>query len=105
MNDPGEKMIKKEKLNGGKEIKVTFVQPYQPNQPAVSVRGDFNNWQSDVLKLAKRSNGTASASVTLQAGQKVRFRYYQADGKWFNDEAADAYEVGEHGAEDCIVAL
>ena len=22
---------------------------------------------------------------------------------WFNDEAADAYEVGEHGSENCVV--
>jgi hypothetical protein len=55
--------------------------------------------------LIKRSNGTMSASVTLNAGQKVRFRYYRADGHWFNDEAAESYEVGEHGAENSIINI
>jgi hypothetical protein len=55
--------------------------------------------------LIKRINGTMSTSITLDPGQKVRFRYYSEDGAWFNDEAADRYEVGEHGAENCVVEL
>ena len=51
----------------------------------------------------KRNNGTRSASITVDTGKKYRFRYYCADGTWFNDEAADEYEVGEHGSENCVV--
>ncbi|MBW7883628.1 MAG: isoamylase early set domain-containing protein [Caldilineaceae bacterium] len=86
-------------------IKVTFVLPYNEGQEAVSVVGDFNNWDPAANRLIKRNNGTCSASVVLEPGARYRFRYYSADGTWFNDEAADAYEASEHGPENCILQL
>jgi 1,4-alpha-glucan branching enzyme len=97
-------MIKKEVLAGAKQVKLTFTQPAEA-AAKVSVVGDFNQWDPTALPLRKRSNGTATASVTLAAEQRVRFRYYRADGQWFNDETADGYEVGEAGAENCVVAI
>jgi hypothetical protein len=43
--------------------------------------------------------------VVLEPGNRYRFRYFGADGVWFNDDAADAYEMGEHGSEDCVLVL
>lgn len=94
-------MIKK--ANEKNKVKVTFVLAGEVGQAPVAVVGDFNNWDSAVLKLAKRNNGTYSASTLLEPGQRYRFRYYASDGQWFNDEAADAYELGEHGSENCIL--
>ena len=51
----------------------------------------------------KRTNGTASVSLTVDVGQKLLFRYVSEDGTWFNDEAADAYEPSEHGTVNCVV--
>jgi 1,4-alpha-glucan branching enzyme len=96
------KMIKKSADKNGK-VKVTFVLPYSEGQPQVAVVGDFNEWNQSSNRLARRSNGTCSASVVLDPGQRYRFRYYSEDGSWFNDEAADAYEASEHSSENCIL--
>lgn len=95
-------MIKKTADKNDK-VKVTFSLPYSEGQSPVAVVGDFNQWNETSHRLAKRSNGTCSVSVVLEPNQRYRFRYYSADGRWFNDEAADGYEVGEHASENCIL--
>ncbi len=90
---------------GEDKVKVTFVLPYEEGQPAVSVVGDFNNWDASATRLVKRRNGTCSVSVTLDAGQSYRFRYYGADGVWSNESEADGFEVSEHGSENCLLTL
>lgn len=96
-------MIKREVQKKDAKVKLTFVQPYEASQSTISLVGDFNNWDPKANKLVKRANGTASVSLTVDAGQKLVFRYVREDGTWFNDEAADAYEPSEHGAENCVV--
>jgi 1,4-alpha-glucan branching enzyme len=98
-------MIKRELLKNSNQVKLTFVLPLDRSLPRTSVVGDFNQWDPTATPLLKRSNGTASAAVTVPVGQRVRFRYYTTDGRWFNDETADAYERGDYGAEDCVVLL
>jgi hypothetical protein len=103
-------MIKKEAIKNSSNIKLTFVLaadalPAEISKPRVAVVGDFNNWNPAANPLVKRSNGTLSASVALPAGQRIRFRYYGSDGVWFNDQNADAYEVGEYGAENCVALI
>lgn len=97
-------MIKRANEGEGK-VKVTFSLPYAEGQAAVSVVGDFNNWDPAATKLIKRRNGTCSASVVLDAGQSYRFRYYSADGVWSNESEADGYEASEHGSENCLLTL
>lgn len=96
-------MIKREASKNGKQVKVTFTIPHDPNQAPISVVGDFNNWDPKATKLVKRSNNTRSASVTLEAGQRHAFRYYAENGEWMNEEAADAFEDNEHGSQNCIL--
>lgn len=95
-------MVKREATKDGK-VKLTFVQQYDESKPALFVLGDFNNWDPAATKLVKRTNGTCSASITVAAGEEIRFRYRDADGAWSNDEAADTYATGEAGAENSIV--
>lgn len=98
-------MIKRQSVKSSKQVKLTFVQPYEEGKPRTYVAGDFNNWEPMDIPLVKRSNGTMSASVTVEQGQKVQFRYYAEDGTWFNDEAADTYEPGEFGADNSVVIV
>lgn len=98
-------MIKRSKGKSNDKVKVTFVIEHDPEQPTVSVVGDFNGWDPSKNKLVKRRNNTRSAAVELEKGQSYRFRYYAADGSWFNDDDADAYESGEHGSDNCILKL
>ena len=98
-------MLKKTDVKNSNDVKVTFsVDGDNANLPA-SVVGEFNDWNPEALPLKKRSNGAHTANVTLASGQSYRFRYVSADGVWFNDEAADAYSVGDAGEEDCLVVL
>lgn len=96
-------MLKRENVKGSDQVKVTFSIPNEPDQPKVSVVGDFNNWDPAASPLVKRPNNTRSVSVTVDPGQHYRFRYYDADGNWFNDDSADAYEPNEHGSHNCLL--
>ena len=96
-------MIKRQNLKKADKVKVTFVLPHDPEEPPISVVGDFNDWSPSATKLVKRNNGTRSASIQLEPNHRYAFRYYAADGQWFNDQMADAYEPSGHGTENCIV--
>lgn len=98
-------MIKREIVKKTNQVKLTFTQPYEVAKSRTYVVGDFNRWTPKINPLVKRANGTMSASVTVDPGQCVRFRYFTEDGMWFNDEAPDRYEVGEHGTENCVVEV
>jgi 1,4-alpha-glucan branching enzyme len=98
-------MIKKEAVKKTNQVKLSFVLPADSTRPRISVVGDFNQWDPDAHPMAKRNNGTVSASVLLDPGQRVRFRYYIPPGEWFNDETADAYEPGDFGAANCVVIV
>jgi 1,4-alpha-glucan branching enzyme len=95
-------MVKKTIEKNG-NVKVTFVLPYTEGQSPVAVLGDFNDWNQATHKLAKRNNGTCSVSVVVEPNQRLRFRYYSEDGRWFNDEAADAYEASEHDSQNGVL--
>lgn len=96
-------MLKREPVKGSAQVKITFVIPHNPDQSRVWVVGDFNNWDPKATPLVKRANNTRSASVTVDANKAYAFRYYTAEGDWFNDEDADAYQANEHGTHNCIV--
>jgi 1,4-alpha-glucan branching enzyme len=78
------------------EVRVTFSLPAGQPAGAVSVVGDFNNWDPHAHPLRKRSNGSRSAVVSVPAGSTLRFRYLGDGGVWFDDETAGP--AGEHGA-------
>jgi 1,4-alpha-glucan branching enzyme len=96
-------MLKREAVKGSDQVKITFVIPNDPDQPRISVVGDFNNWDPGGTVFVKRQNNTRSVSTTVDAGQRYRFRYYVGDGTWINDDSADAYEPNEHGSHNCML--
>lgn len=96
-------MIKREIRRNGDQVKVTFVQPNDPNRGRIYVAGDFNDWNPETHLLVKRSNNTRSVSVLLHANERYGFRYCTEDGHWFNDEAADGYESNPYGSENCLL--
>jgi hypothetical protein len=53
--------------------------------------------------MKKLKDGSFSATVSLDAGNKYRFRYLLDGERWENDWEADAYLPNEHGTEDSIV--
>jgi 1,4-alpha-glucan branching enzyme len=72
-------------------VRVTFALPADEPGGAVSVVGNFNDWNPFTHPLRKRANRTRSAAVTVQAGTTLHFRYLAEGGVWFDDESvADA---------------
>ena len=85
-------MIKTTKPGGDGNVRITFALPVDEPRGAVSVVGDFNDWNPFSHPLRRRANGTRSAAVTVPAGTRVRFRYLAEGGMWFNDETAPAVD-------------
>ncbi len=74
-------------------VRVTFALPADEPPGAVSVVGDFNDWNPFAHPLRRRANGTRSATVTVPVGSMLRFRYLAEGGEWFDDETAPARDA------------
>ncbi len=81
-------MIKVSKPVRDGSVRVTFALPADEPPGAVSVVGNFNDWNPFTHPLRKRSNGTRSTVVTARPGTTLQFRYLAEGGHWFDDEAA-----------------
>ncbi len=97
-------MIKSTYKKGTDQVKLTFSVPSHGQDGVVAVVGDFNAWDPYATPLRKKG-AQRTASVTVETGRRYRFRYLRGDGQWFNDEAADNYEIGEMGAENSVIDL
>jgi 1,4-alpha-glucan branching enzyme len=82
-------LIKVAKPTSSGTVRVTFVLPAAEPAGAVSVVGDFNEWNPYAHPLRKRANGVRSAVVILPAGTTLRFRYLAEGGVWFDDDTAE----------------
>ena len=89
-------VLKKSRSAASATCTLTFSLPTTALDGPVSVVGSFNDWTPGLHPLRRRSNGTASASVTVPVGQTVRFRYLGERGRWFDD--ADADEITADGS-------
>jgi len=97
-------MLRRRDKKGANQVVVTFVLPEDHPRLPASVVGDFNAWDPAALPLRRRTNGTWSASATLERGRQFRFRYRGDDGAWFNDDAADGYVANDYQSTDCVLA-
>jgi len=78
-------VIKTTKPGRDGTVRVTFALPIDEPGGAVSVVGNFNDWNPHTHPLRKRANRTRSAAVTVQAGTTLHFRYLAEGGIWFDD--------------------
>ncbi len=83
-------MIKTSRPGRDGTVRVTFALPIDEPGGAVSVVGDFNDWDPLTHPLRRRANRTRSAAVTVQAGTTLHFRYLGEGGVWFDDETVAA---------------
>ncbi len=86
-------MLKRQKTKTG-AVKVTFALPLDQTPEAVSVAGDFNGWDPLATPLKKRSNGTRSASIEIEQGTTVQFKYLADGGHWFTETETDVSDEG-----------
>ncbi len=83
-------MIKTTKPGRDGTVRVTFALPADEPAGAVSVVGNFNDWDPFAHPLRRRANQTRSAAVTVRSGSTLRFRYLAEGGIWFDDESVPA---------------
>ena len=83
-------MIKTTKPGRDGTVRVTFALPIDEPGGAVSVVGNFNDWNPFSHPLRKRANRTRSAAVTVRSGTTLHFRYLAEGGVWFDDETLSA---------------
>ena len=91
-------MIKTSKPGRDGTVRVTFALPIDTPDGAVSVVGDFNDWNPHTHPLRKRANQTRSAAITVRTGSTLHFRYLAEGGVWFDDETV----LVEHGRDAAI---
>jgi 1,4-alpha-glucan branching enzyme len=96
-------MLKKSYSKSGKVCRVTFKLAAEVEADTAVLCGEFNQWRVDADPKKKLKDGSFSATVSLDAGNKYRFRYLLDGERWENDWEADAYLPNEHGTEDSIV--
>jgi 1,4-alpha-glucan branching enzyme len=86
-------LIRTAKPDRNDVVRVTFVLPADEPAGAVSVVGDFNDWNPFAHPLRRRANGTRSVVVSMPSGSKLHFRYLAEGGLWFDDEAAQMLDT------------
>ena len=80
-------MIKTNRPGRDGTVRVTFALPADEPEGAVSVVGNFNDWDPFAHPLRLRANRTRSAAVTVPVGSTLHFRYLAEGGVWFDDES------------------
>ena len=93
-------MIKTSRPGRDGTVRVTFALPIDEPGGAVSVVGDFNDWDPHTHPLRRRANRTRSAAVTVQAGTTLYFRYLGEGGVWFDDET-----VADRNGQDSAITV
>jgi 1,4-alpha-glucan branching enzyme len=93
-------MIRKQQL-GRDEVKVTF--SLADDGRAVSLVGDFNNWNPEIHPLRRRSNGTRSVAIVLENGQRASFRYLAEEACFFDDPEGDVIEPNGIGQTHTVI--
>ena len=94
-------MINRRRLPTG-AIQVTFVLD-EPR--AVSVVGDFNDWDPHRDPLVPRCTGLRSAIVVAAEGDVLHFRYLSETGEYFDDPDASAIvDDGQGGGHGVVLA-
>jgi len=98
-------MLRKNYSKTGVSCRVTFDLPREVNAEAASLCGEFNDWSPTAHPMGHRKDGRFSTTISLQAGETYRFRYWVDGERWENDWGADGYMLNPFGDEDSLVKL
>lgn len=97
--------INKQYLKSGSLCNVTFRLPKEaaPDAQAVTIVGDFNNWNEKETSMKKLKSGDFKLILKLPCHREYRFRYLIDSDHWENDWYADKYVTNAYGCDDSVV--
>jgi len=103
-------MIKKKFVKSRNIYKVTFILPKTEWPQEVSVEqvflvGEFNNWDQTATPMKRDSKGNFRATLELEPGRELQFRYLVNGQHWCNEWHADGYHPNQLGDDNCVVFL
>ncbi len=98
-------MLKKNYTKNGKTCRVTFKLPVEANAQEAFLCGEFNEWDKTSHPMKKLKKGDYSLTLSLEAGQSYRFRYWLDGERWENEWEADEYRPNDFGTEDSVITL
>ncbi|MDO8388975.1 MAG: isoamylase early set domain-containing protein [Actinomycetota bacterium] len=82
--------------------KITFAVPAD-RSTAVSVVGEFNEWDPSAHPLRKRSNGTRSVTIELPVGRSWEYLYVTTDGAFVADPDAELHVPNPYGGSNSVL--
>ena len=99
--------LKKQMLKSKPVCKVTFrvSKEMAAGEGAVTIVGDFNNWDPIETPMSKLKSGEFSAVLELDAGKSYEFRYLVGGQYWYNDPEADGYAANIFGSENSVLTV
>lgn len=68
-----------------KTVKVTFSLPPEIEAEVIALCGEFNDWSSDDVKLARDPQGRWRTTISLEPGRSYRYRYLLDGCRWENN--------------------
>ena len=100
-------MIKKQYSKSKPVCKVTFslTTDQVGKKSEVRVLGSFNDWSWDKGLVLSAKKKDYSATIELPAGTTYEFRYLVNGQDWFNDEAADDYQITPFFSHNCMLVV
>lgn len=94
------KMAKKSTKNTKTKAKQVRFDLFAPEAHKISLAGDFNGWDINILPMEKDNEGNWKISVNLGPGRH-EYRSY-ADGIWQDDPKAEERVVNPFGSQNCV---
>lgn len=108
LKEPPNKLgLIKQYYENGRKCKVTFrlLRELAGDTQNVTIVGDFNNWNNNILPMTQLKNGDFVITIDLYSKREYRFRYLIDGDRWENDWYADRFLPNELGFKDSVVIV
>jgi 1,4-alpha-glucan branching enzyme len=94
------KSTRKKKDLNGREVEIIF---YAPEAKEVFLAGDFNQWDTESLLMAKDKNGAWKQRIKLTPGH-YEYKIFM-DGTWFEDTTGSEGVSTPFGTQNLVIEV
>lgn len=98
-------MLKKIYSRSGSICRATFKLNNAEHATTAYLVGDFNNWDITAHPMRRLHDGSFNVTLSLDANETYRFRYWLGGDRWENDPEADDYVSNGMGSDDSVIRV